>query len=100
MLGADLIDDACEIGVLGPAVADQPVPQIGIGPLEHVRECDARGAIGVFVARRQPPAEQAVELARAAAAAPAQAVDVRVFLHGFPPLPLRETGWGEGNLAE
>src|SRR5690242_21229249 len=92
MLGADFIDDAGEIGVFGSAVADQPVPEIGIGPLEHVRECGARGAIGVFVARRQPPAEEAVELARAAAAAPAQAIDIEDFRHCemFPLSRLRE----------
>ena len=71
MLGADFIDDACEARIGGPAVPDEPVPEVGIGPLEHVRERDARGAIGFFVAFRQPPAEQAVELARAATAAPA-----------------------------
>ena len=76
MLGADFIDDAREGGFGGPAMPDQPVPEIGIGPLEHVRECGARGAIGFFVAFGQPPAEQLVELARAAAAAPAETVEV------------------------
>src|SRR4051812_2079366 len=100
MLGAYLIDDVRESWIFRPAVADQPDPQIGIGPLEHVRECVAHRAIGFFVARRQPPAEQSIELARAAAAAPAEAVDVPidVVIHEScrSPLPLAGEGWGEG----
>src|SRR3954447_23585940 len=76
MPGADLVDDARATFVGGLRGAGQPVPELGVGRIQHVRECGTLTAIGFFVAFRQPPAQQLVELARTAAAAPAQAVEI------------------------
>ena len=76
MLGADLIDDADDRGIGRRLYSCQPVPEIGVRAFEHVRKGGAQFAIGDFVAFGQPPAHEAVQLARAAAAAPAQALDL------------------------
>ncbi len=101
MDGADFIDDVRNRGIARRFEAGQPVPEIGVGAFEHVRECGARFAIGFFVTLGQPPAYEAVELARAAAAAPAQAFDLGSGVGGcrpsnaaVPPLPLRGRGLG------
>src|SRR6185312_5423192 len=93
MAGADVIDDRLPVGSLGPGMAHHPVPQVGILHVEQLIERLLFGLAGVVEAFVQPTAQQRVELAGAAAGAPAQAALIhknpRTAPH-LPPLPCGE----------
>ena len=73
MAGADFIDDGRFLAVFRLAVAEDPVPQVGILVIEQAGERRARGGRRHRMAFVQPPAKHLVEFARAAPTTPAQA---------------------------
>src|SRR5690348_9259403 len=74
MAGADRIHDLLPVHARRPRVAHQPVPDLRIGLVEQRVERGKRLRIGLRTDSIEPAAQQSVQLARAAPAAPAQAL--------------------------
>src|SRR5579885_1099253 len=70
---ADFIDDALPARLGRRVAAAEPNPKIGVLLFEQSGKCRLLRVVGAAVARVEIPAEQLVEFAHAAAAAPAQA---------------------------